>query len=96
MARRAQPEPVDARLLKIAAAHIRRHGIAKTTIVSIAAEAGMSHANVYRYFPSKWALFEALPGWAPWAGAPFVIGSGLYIRWRERVRAREKTQAAIA
>jgi len=39
MARRAQPEPVDARLLKIAAAHIRRHGIAKTTIVSIAAEA---------------------------------------------------------
>lgn len=60
MARRAQPEPVDARLLKIAAAHIRRYGIAKTTIVSIAAEAGMSHANVYRYFPSKWSLFEAL------------------------------------
>lgn len=43
-----------------------------------------------------WALFGVLPGWATWAGAPFVIGSGLYILWRERVRARQKTQAAMA
>ena len=29
-------------------------------IVGIAEAAGMSHANVYRYFPSKQALFEAV------------------------------------
>ena len=60
MARHGQSHPVDARLLQIAAAHIQRHGLTKTTIVGIAAEAGMSHANVYRYFPSKEALIEAL------------------------------------
>jgi AcrR family transcriptional regulator len=54
------PEPVDVRILQIAASHIKRFGIKRTTIVSIAAEAHMSHANVYRYFASKWALFEAL------------------------------------
>lgn len=43
-----------------------------------------------------WLLFSVLPGWATWMGAPFVIGSGLYIVWRERVRAREKTQGAMA
>lgn len=43
-----------------------------------------------------WALFDVLPGWATLAGAPFVIGSGLYIVWRERVRARAATERAIA
>lgn len=43
-----------------------------------------------------WALFGVLPGWATVAGAPFVIGSGLYILWRERVRARANTDKAIA
>ncbi|MBX9796932.1 DMT family transporter [Sphingomonas sp.] len=41
-------------------------------------------------------LFGVLPGWATWAGAPFVIGSGLYIVWRERVRARANTQKMLA
>ncbi len=41
--------PTDVRILDIAADHIRRHGIERTTILSIAAEAGMSHANIYRY-----------------------------------------------
>jgi AcrR family transcriptional regulator len=53
-------EPVEARLLEIAGAHVRKFGAARTTIVGIAREAGMTHANVYRYFPSKAALFEEM------------------------------------
>jgi AcrR family transcriptional regulator len=60
MARPPDTEPTDARILQIAADHVRKHGLARTTVVSIAAEAGMSHANVYRYFPSKQALVDAL------------------------------------
>ena len=56
----APPQSQDARILAIAAEHVRRHGIARTTVVSVAREAGMTHANVYRYFPSKAALADAV------------------------------------
>lgn len=56
----SQPPATDARILDLATQHIRRHGVERTTVVSIAREAGMSHANVYRYFPSKDALIEAV------------------------------------
>jgi AcrR family transcriptional regulator len=52
--------PTDLRILEIATDHIRRHGIERTTILRIAAEAGMSHANIYRYYPSKTALIEEI------------------------------------
>jgi AcrR family transcriptional regulator len=54
------PEPVEARIAEIAREHIRRFGAKRTTIVGIAEQAGMTHANVYRYFPSKQELFEEL------------------------------------
>ncbi|HSS86821.1 MAG TPA: hypothetical protein VLL30_23995, partial [Reyranella sp.] len=40
---------------------------------------------------------EVLLVWAPavWYGLPLVIGSGLYILYRERVRARERGLAAL-
>jgi AcrR family transcriptional regulator len=57
---RAPAESSDARILQIAAEHVRKFGAARTTVVAVAAEAGMSHANVYRYFPSKTSLIEAL------------------------------------
>lgn len=61
--RTAAPEvSVDARLLAIAADHLRRFGPRRVTVVSIASAAGMTHANVYRYFPSKTALIEAVAG----------------------------------
>lgn len=60
MARPPVPEPIDVRLVDLTAAHLRRYGLRRTTIVSIAQEAGMSHANVYRYFPSKEALIDAV------------------------------------
>lgn len=54
------PESVESRLTEIARAHLRKFGAARTTVVGIAAEAGMTHANVYRYFPSKLELFEEI------------------------------------
>ena len=58
MPRSAAAEPVEARILETARAHVRKFGAARTTIVGIAEETGMTHANVYRYFPSKEALLE--------------------------------------
>lgn len=53
-------EASDARILVAAADHLRRFGALRTTIVGVARDAGMSHANVYRYFPSKEALIDAV------------------------------------
>jgi AcrR family transcriptional regulator len=50
----------DIRILTVATEHLRRHGLERTTVVSVARAAGMSHANVYRYFPSKAALVDAV------------------------------------
>jgi AcrR family transcriptional regulator len=55
------PKPTtDVLILEIAADHIRRFGIERTTVTRIAEEAGMSHANVYRYYPSKTALIDEI------------------------------------
>ena len=62
MARAPSADSADARILDLAAEHIRRHGIERTTVVAIAREAAMSHGNVYRYFPSKEALVDAVTG----------------------------------
>lgn len=61
-AARARPTAVstDARLLAIATDHLSRLGPKGVTVVAIAAEAGMTHANVYRYFPSRDALLDAV------------------------------------
>lgn len=60
----AEQEPaadsVETRIIEIARAHLRRFGAARTTIVGVAREAGMTHANVYRYFSSKTALYEEI------------------------------------
>jgi len=37
--------------------------------------------------------FKETPSWTVWLGLPLVIGSGLYILHRERVRARERRVA---
>ena len=54
------PDSVEARILEVARAHIRRFGATRATIVGVAHDAGMTHANVYRYFPSKATLFEEI------------------------------------
>ncbi len=54
------PESQDVRILDLAAEHVRRFGASRLRIVAVAQDAGMTHGNVYRYFPSKEALFDAV------------------------------------
>ena len=39
--------------------------------------------------------FKEEPSWTVWFGLPLVIGSGLYILHRERVRARERALVSL-
>jgi AcrR family transcriptional regulator len=50
------------RILDAALDQLRRHGPAKTGVVDVARALGVSHAAVYRHFPSKDALFDAVAG----------------------------------
>lgn len=58
----APSEPQDTRtsIVETARLHLRRFGEDKMTIIGIARALGMSHANIYRYFPSKAAIVEAV------------------------------------
>jgi AcrR family transcriptional regulator len=49
-----------ARIVETAFALFRRLGFAKTAVADIASELGMSPANVYRFFPSKTAIVQAI------------------------------------
>ena len=57
---KTKPEDTRARIMDTADALFRRLGFAKTAVADIAAELGMSPANVYRFFPSKNAIVEAI------------------------------------
>ena len=48
------------RILDAAEAVLRRHGFDKTNVVDVAKSLGMSHGNIYRHFPSKQALMNAV------------------------------------
>ncbi|KAF0231775.1 MAG: TetR family transcriptional [Beijerinckiaceae bacterium] len=48
------------RIVAVAEEHFRRIGYAKTAVADIAAALGMSPANVYRFFPSKSAINNAI------------------------------------
>src|SRR5260370_39325782 len=57
---RTKPEDTRERIMATAEALFRRLGFAKTAVADIAAELDMSPANVYRFFPSKNAIVEAI------------------------------------
>jgi AcrR family transcriptional regulator len=58
----ADSAPADTRLLAIAADQLKQLGPRHVTVVGIADAAGMTHANVYRYFANKAALIDAVAG----------------------------------
>jgi AcrR family transcriptional regulator len=60
VARLALSPSADTRLLAVAAEQLRTRGAKAVTVVGVAEAAGMTHANVYRYFPSKAALIDAV------------------------------------
>ena len=57
---KTRPEDTRGRIMETAEALFRRLGFAKTAVADIAAELKMSPANVYRFFPSKNAIVEAI------------------------------------
>lgn len=57
---RSKPEDTRARIIETAFALFRRLGFAKTAVADIASELGMSPANIYRFFPSKIAIVQAI------------------------------------
>jgi AcrR family transcriptional regulator len=57
---KSKSDDTRARIMDTAEALFRRLGYAKTAVADIAAELGMSPANVYRFFPSKNAIVEAI------------------------------------
>jgi AcrR family transcriptional regulator len=57
---RAASEAMQRRILETAERLFRQFGYRKTTVADIAAELGMSTANVYRFFASKSAITEAV------------------------------------
>ena len=57
---KTKPEDTRARIMETAETLFRRLGYAKTTVADIASELRMSPANVYRFFPSKTAIVQAI------------------------------------
>jgi AcrR family transcriptional regulator len=57
---KAKPDDTRARIMDTAEALFRRLGYSKTAVADIAADLKMSPANVYRFFPSKNAIIEAI------------------------------------
>lgn len=57
---KTKPDDTRARIIEAAEALFLRLGFAKTAVADIAAELDMSPANVYRFFPSKNAIVEAI------------------------------------
>jgi AcrR family transcriptional regulator len=52
--------PLSERILDAAEIALRRYGVEKTNVVDIARALEMSHGNIYRHFPSKQALLNAV------------------------------------
>ncbi|CBV43968.1 TetR/AcrR family transcriptional regulator [Halomonas elongata] len=70
---------VRTRILAAAAEAFAREGFAAARLTDIAAEAGVSTGNLYRYYPNKAALFDAV--------VPRAVAARLL--WLIRARVRE-------
>jgi AcrR family transcriptional regulator len=57
---KTKPDDTRERIVETAETLFRRLGYAKTAVADIASELGMSPANVYRFFPSKTAIVQAI------------------------------------
>ena len=82
MAQIKKPE-VEARILAAARHEFAARGVAGASVAAIAAGAGVATGNVYRYFPSKDALFAA-------AVPPAVVA-----RLRRSIAARVRALAGV-
>ena len=66
--------PLSHRILDAAEAMLRRHGAEKTNVVDVARALGMSHGNIYRHFPSKKAILDAVAvRWLDKVASPLTL-----------------------
>src|SRR4249919_790814 len=89
------------RILEAAEDVLRRYGPAKANVVDVARALGVSHGSVYRHFPSKAALRDAVTErWLDRVSAPLeqvVVGPGAPDeRLRSWVRLLAATKQGIA
>ena len=88
-------------VLEAAEGVLRRYGPAKATVVDVARELGVSHGSVYRHFPSKAALRDAVAGhWLERQSAPLekVVAARTPApqrirRWVKQLSAAKRTMA---
>src|SRR3954471_10328800 len=95
--------PLDSEMILAATGEVlRRHGPAKATVVDVGRALGVSHAAVYKHFPSKTALREAVSRrWlnpardalAPIARAPRVPPPQRRRDWLAGMRAVKRAKA---
>jgi len=57
--------------------------------------APFDYASIILAMAFGYLWFKEEPSWTVWYGLPLVMGSGLYILHRERVRARERKKSLI-
>jgi AcrR family transcriptional regulator len=57
---KTKPDDTSERIIATAETLFRRLGFGKTTVCDIASELRMSPANIYRFFPSKDAIVQAI------------------------------------
>jgi AcrR family transcriptional regulator len=56
----SEETPITQRILDATEVVLRRHGADKANVVDVARALGMSHGNIYRHFPSKQMLINAV------------------------------------
>jgi AcrR family transcriptional regulator len=75
------------RILEASEDVLRRYGPAKATVVDVARELGVSHGSVYRHFPSKAALRDAVvERWLAEISIPLADVAAEEALARERLR----------
>ena len=75
---------------------LRRHGIAKMTVLDVARALGLTHAAVYRYFPDKVALREAVAErWLQRISRPLAVIAERPGRAEDRLREWARTLAQL-
>src|SRR5690242_16763036 len=91
------------RIVDATEAALRRFGTEKTNVVDVARALEMSHANIYRFFPNKKALLQAVADrWLKTLMAPLDAiaadrsrTAAVRIRdWLEKIRAAKRKKLA--
>lgn len=83
-------QDVNTRVLQAALTLFGRHGLQRTSMADVAAEAGVARATLYLRFRDKRALFEALADW--------LVANALSMAeaaWQSEARLAENLEATI-